>query len=160
MDNLPRPKDDRPLAHEQSFLAWHYSQGLSLFLENRLTSIAVVVSLFDIPTLVKNLFKPYRRMTQARKLTGFNPSEFFDRISFNIISRLIGATDRILFIFAGILGIAIWAIFNFALVGIWAIFPFLTLANYWNLKKNTPKVLPIYLPQKHWVLCLIKNPRI
>ncbi len=49
---------------------------------------------FSAPTIFRTLFEPWKNITVKKTIRGFTFSDFFNRLGFNIISRLIGVTMR------------------------------------------------------------------
>lgn len=103
------------------FLAWHYSTGLQLYLERWMRSFDWVLHYFSISELLGSLFSPWKRLVEEDDTPGFNPQKFFETLTFNLISRFIGASVRISLVFvsivllvvtffAGIFGFLVWLI--------------------------------------------------
>ncbi|MFV1917246.1 MAG: AAA family ATPase [Patescibacteria group bacterium] len=103
------------------FLAWHYSSGLQFYINNWLAYFDWINHYFSLTLLISSLFAPWKRLVVEDKSPGFNITKFIESITFNIISRLIGAIVRfalfwvglillILAFFAGISGLLIWII--------------------------------------------------
>ena len=101
------------------YLFWHYSSGLRLYLSRWVFLMGWVVHYFSLPLLLPTLFSPYKRLLDEEAYIGFRPDVFFRQLTFNLISRCIGAIVRLfLFIcgtlllipvfFAGIAGLICW----------------------------------------------------
>ena len=106
------------------YLSWHYSIGLKIFIKKWYFALARVNHYFSLPQLLLTLFSPWKRLLEEEKLTGFHPIRELEQLTFNLISRGIGACVRlVLFVagclvmsavlFAGILGFFIWLIIPF-----------------------------------------------
>ena len=119
------------LPQEQNYLSWHYSTALPEFIKNRQRQLTFTLSFFNIGGFLRTLFVPYRRL----EITGKAPS-LIDKISFNLISRTIGVTVRILLIIAGIGSTILFAVFQLMLIFVYLI-PIFSLAKYQRLKKNS-----------------------
>ena len=119
------------LPQERNYLIWHYSTALPNFIKNRQRQFSYTLGLFNIAGLITTLFAPYRRL----EITGKTPS-LLDKISFNLISRIIGAIVRILLIIAGIASTILFAVLEVMLIFAYLI-PIFSLANYQKLKKNS-----------------------
>lgn len=76
---------------------------------------------FSISQLLGSLFAPWKRMIEVDDSPGFNPKQFFEVLTFNLISRFIGATVRLALIFisaillivtffAGVFGLLVWIV--------------------------------------------------
>lgn len=86
---------------------------------------------FSLPVLIKTLFYPWKRLETSESGPGFSVSRYFENLTFNVISRFIGACVRIILIMAGIiflsfvfvggaLGVVVWAA-----IPLFGILPFL-----------------------------------
>ena len=105
-----------------NFLPWHYTEGLQAYIRFWIFAFDSIIHYFSLPILLKSLFSPWKRLVLVDKTPGFNFSKFFQKLSFNFISRGVGATVRtalfvlgvtliILGFFAGIFGLFGWLIF-------------------------------------------------
>ena len=89
---------------------------------------------FSIPLLLKTLFSPWRRYKYSYG-RGFNLKRYFNTFTFNIVSRLIGAAVRIIFILIG-LAVEIFLVFAGAVIFIgWLVLPILLILGiYYGFK--------------------------
>jgi len=79
---------------------------------------------FSVPTLLKTLFSHWRRYSYSYGKR-FDPGRYFEALTFNMMSRGIGAVLRIFFIVIGLL-IEIFIIFAGLILFLgWIILPFL-----------------------------------
>ncbi|MBN1168670.1 ATP-dependent Clp protease ATP-binding subunit [Candidatus Woesebacteria bacterium] len=103
------------------FLSWHYSSGLQLYMQRWMRAFDWVLHYFSISELLGSLFAPWKRLIEDDDSPGFNPQKFFEILTFNLISRFIGAAVRaclifvsvlllIMAFFAGIFGLIVWMI--------------------------------------------------
>ena len=115
---------------EPNYLSWHYSEELSNFINGRTVQISRTFNYFNITGLLKNLLSPYRRLTAKPK------EKLLDRISFDIISRLIGAAVRSLLILTGLLSTLLVILFQPIAILIYFIFPFFTYPKFLHYKNN------------------------
>ena len=114
----------------KSFLSYHYTIALPQFIRSRPKKLAEEFKFLNIAGLTLHLFSPFRRLTSGKKTSAF------DRFSFDLISRIIGAIVRILLIFPGLF---IFLLFAFAYVWeiIFYLVPIFSLSNYLKYKHNT-----------------------
>jgi ATP-dependent Clp protease ATP-binding subunit ClpC len=107
------------------FLAWHYSEGLNLYLKRWYLLMAWIVHYFSLPLLLPTLFYPWKRLVDDEKTPGFNLEVAFRRLTFNLISRCIGAVVRLFLLIFGLL--AFFPTFLVGLIGLlfWIILPFI-----------------------------------
>ncbi|MCR4324775.1 MAG: ATP-dependent Clp protease ATP-binding subunit [Candidatus Curtissbacteria bacterium] len=113
-----------------NYFSYHFSYALPNFIKTRPAHLASVAEFFNIASLTKNLFSPYRRMTSTTQKTTLT-----DRISFNLISRGIGAIIRLIFIAIGIFAIAIFFIYEIV-ASLLYILPIFSLPGYLKLKSE------------------------
>jgi len=93
-------------------------------------ALAWIVHYFSLNILPKTLFSPWKRLVSDNTQPGFSLQRFFEEVSFNIISRCIGAFVRTIIFITGVL-ILISAIIAglFGLV-IWFVCPFVGIPYY------------------------------
>ncbi|MBI2327613.1 ATP-dependent Clp protease ATP-binding subunit [Candidatus Curtissbacteria bacterium] len=112
------------------YLSWHFEKALPDFINSRQEQIAAVFTYFNIAGLLKNLFAPYRRLTAKPK------EKLLDRLSFDIISRIVGAAVRSLLILTGLFATLLVIIFQPIAILAYLVFPFLSYPQYQNFKNN------------------------
>jgi ATP-dependent Clp protease ATP-binding subunit ClpC len=112
------------------FISWHYSYAVSFYLARLASTLSAVNHQFALLVLLKTLFSPWKRLIIARKRKGFNPSASFQEMSFNIVSRVIGAVARIILFITGVLAHVV--VFVSGAVGFvfWVFIPFVSLPLY------------------------------
>jgi len=127
-----------------SFFAWHYHKGLSVFLDRWRYDLGWVIHYFSLPLLIKHLFSPWKRVVLKEKV-GFSFIKFLNQLSFNLTSRLIGATVRLTLFFIGFLILTL--VFLGGMIGflIWLLLPFLSLPFYLKEQKSPQKQIKILL---------------
>src|SRR3990170_5458898 len=101
------------------FLSWHYSQGLKYYLDSWMSSISLTSHFFSPQLLLSTLFDPWKRLVVSDKTPGFNLQKKIESITFNLISRGMGATVRFCLFwiaivlvlgvfFVGVVGLLFW----------------------------------------------------
>jgi len=114
-----------------SFLIWHYTEGLGFFFNRWLFVLAWVNHYFSTSLLAKSLFAPWKRLvieeSESPGLKGF-----FDRVTFNLISRTIGAIVRFTVILSALLILFLAVIAGVVLFLLWLVFPPLGLRPFWQ----------------------------
>jgi len=123
------------------FLAWHYSEGLIYYLNRWVYSLRFIEHYFSIPLLIKTLFYPWKRLESEDTGPGFSISRYFENLSFNFISRLIGAMVRTVLIFAGLFMIAFVFVGGGLGIILWAIIPLLGIPPYLRYQKRPDKYI-------------------
>ncbi len=118
------------------FISWHYSSGLDYYLRQWLFFIDWTVHYFSLPLLMKSLFAPWKRMVISDKTPGFNPYSYFQKVTFNLVSRIVGAMARIALFSVGVVilflafpigGLGLW---------IWLVLPIVGYPAYQNHKER------------------------
>ncbi len=123
-NNLPPPVSKTP-AIPSSFLTYHFAIAWPNFIITRPAHIVSVLQNFNIGGLLANLFSPYKRMELTGKVS------LGDKISFNLISRLIGAMVRFGLAIAGIIVTIFFVFFDFAAIFLYLVIPY----SYFNFAK-------------------------
>jgi len=114
-----------------NFLVWHYSVALPKLASHQLKKIVLTANFFNFLGLISNLFAPYRRMT-LEKPGGDLIAQFFNKLSFNIISRIIGTVIRLFLVIGGFVFFIIIVVFYLITIPIYALLPFLSMPKYLN----------------------------
>jgi len=73
-------------------------QSLKDFFEMAANLVVFLPYFLSISTLLKTLFSPWKNLQAKKTIHGFSLEEWFNRFSFNLISRLIGLIMRLLVI--------------------------------------------------------------
>jgi len=118
------------------FFTWHYGEGLRTLLEIGHNYLVFIFHLFSTTTLLRTLLSPWKRLYQQKTNPGFNLQEFFERVSFNAISRGIGFIARLILIFCSLLTAATWLIVWLVLLILWIALPPIFLPWYWLAKRD------------------------
>jgi len=113
-----------------SFIKWHYSEGVEYYWQAYKFSVNSVVHYFSLPLLLKTLFSPWKRLSVKDNKPGFNLDRYFDVISFNLVSRMVGAMVRIVLFLAG--NLAVFFLVVLGLLGLlfWLLIPPLSYGVY------------------------------
>lgn len=117
------------------YLKWHYlyaPKRLPFIWRNFLTFI---IHFFSIKELFLHFFAPWKRLTM-KKGRGFNLKDFLDTLSYNFVSRLIGAFARSVLIIIGLTA-AVVSVCLFPLIWLlWFFLPGLFYPLFVSLKKE------------------------
>ena len=116
---------------EKNYLTWHFSQAFPDFAKSRLKQLFYTIGFFNILGLLKTLFAPYRRL----EITDKTPS-LADKISFNLISRIIGASVRLIIIIAAVPIVLLMLIFEAILV-VFYLIPIFSFMKYNRIRQNS-----------------------
>lgn len=122
------------------FLIWHYSFGVNYYIESWKHQFAWIRHYFSLPLLIRTLFAPWKRMIMYDKKPGFDLDRFFQTLTFNMVSRVVGAMVRITLFFVGIILIVLTGIAGAFGFVFWLIFPLFSWGVYIKYKKR-PQVI-------------------
>jgi len=118
------------------FLIWHYSKGLRFYINRWFAYFDWVNHYFSVPLLIKTFFAPWKRLVVTDKSPGFNLGKFIEKVTFNIISRGIGAIVRFSLFWVGLVLIVLIYLLGIAGLVIWLIFPIAGLPIYTHINKQ------------------------
>ena len=112
------------------FLRWHYTLGVRWYLKRWVFLLGWVAHYFSLTLLIPTLFAPWKRLTDDENYAGFNPQKYFRRVTFNLISRGIGAIVRMTLFIAGTLTLIPAFFAGFAGLIFWLLLPDIGLPYY------------------------------
>lgn len=128
-NSLPDSKDHQPLA-ANNLISYHYSVALPKFIESRIAQITNSPKTFNVSGLLKNFFSPYKRLEVSGKNEKFGAKTFADKLSFNLTSIFVGASVRLILIFAWILATILLAILDLFIIPVYAAIPLFSYPKY------------------------------
>ncbi len=108
----------------ENFLQYHLSTAFPNYVKTRPKHIQDILDNFNIFGLIKNLFSPYKRMTVSGKVS------LGEKLSFNIISMLVGAMARTGLTIAGALVTIFFVIFDLISIPFYLLFPIFPFLKY------------------------------
>jgi len=123
------------------FLIWHYTIGLRWYWKRVWFNLRRLFHFFSFGILISSLFSPWKRLTVVGEGNGFDIKRFFEDLSFNIISSLIGAIVRLVLIFACLIVVIFYLIISVPFFVIWLIIPFLGWGYYERDQKRSAIIL-------------------
>jgi ATP-dependent Clp protease ATP-binding subunit ClpA len=133
------------------FLSWHYTRGLDNFFNKWIFSVKWIIHYFSLHLLLRTLFSPYKRMIEVDRSPGFDFQRYFENLTFNLISRGIGAIVRLALFFSGLIMFVV--MFYAGAIGMlfFIIFPPLGYPHYIRFKKRPDEYLKnlIYSAKKN-----------
>jgi len=119
------------------FLSWYYKEGISYYIQSWLGTVSWVRHYFSLSLLLKTLFAPWKRLLISDTSPGFNLQKKFEVFTFNLISRGIGATVRLILFGTGAVIVLMTILGGAAGLIFWLIFPFFGLPVYKKYKMQT-----------------------
>ncbi len=118
------------------FLTWHFSDGLRFYASRYVYSVRSVIHYFSLTVLLTSLFAPWKRLSVRERAPGFNINTYFTNLSFNLVSRFIGAIVRIVLFIAGIIVLVLLALFGAIGFVVWSVFPLFSVGVYMRYVNN------------------------
>ncbi len=85
------------------YFFWYYQEGVFLLIKKWILFLKSVIYYFSPLHLLKSLFAPWKRMVITYEEAGFNLQKYIEVITFNFISRFIGAFVRFFLLITGLL---------------------------------------------------------
>lgn len=119
-----------------SFLSWHLTYGLSYYANRYVYTLRGIIHYFSLPVLLTSLFAPWKRLIITEKKPGFDLLNSLQTLSFNLISRGIGAVARIFLFVIGMFVLILFFVFGAIGFIVWIVFPLLSLGVYTRYKKR------------------------
>jgi len=119
-----------------NYLRWHYVSVPKAIGQCSLNFLRFLYYYFSIGFLLRTLFAPWKKQLVSRRSPGFDLGEYFQVITFNLISRLIGAGARTTLIFCWLTSIILSFIAGLLVFIVWAFLPGLTLPLYLIAQKG------------------------
>jgi len=123
------------------FLIWHYTEGLQFYISRWLSYFDWINHYFSVPLLISTLFAPWKRLVVEDRLPGFNIRKFFEKITFNIISRGIGAVIRFSLFWVGLIFIIVVYVAGILGLIVWLAFPLIGLPVYSRVNKHPKRFI-------------------
>jgi len=123
------------------FLTWHYGEGLRFYIIKWTSYFDWTIHYFSLPLLIKTLFAPWKRLIIVDKKPGFDFKRFFETMTFNIISRIIGAIVRFSLFWVGLILFIIVFLGGISGLIIWVALPFLGIPTYLRVNKHPKKFI-------------------
>jgi ATP-dependent Clp protease ATP-binding subunit ClpC len=124
------------------YLPWHYRTGLLAVIRIWWNFLEFTYHYFSIPLLVRTLFSPFKRTYRVKHIPGFSFQDLFDRLTFNTVSRVIGAVVRMSVIICGVFSLVVVALLGGIGIVLWVILPGLTLPFYLQARSGYSRYTP------------------
>ncbi len=87
---------------KHTFLVWYFSKGFNVLLKGLFELVKYIPRYFSTPLLIKTLLAPWHKDVSMKSWRGFDLGKSFERFIWNLISRVVGAVVRLIFIFIGL----------------------------------------------------------
>ncbi len=122
------------------FISWHYLTGWRWYWKRVFFNLKRIIHFFSLGILIKTLFSPWKRLTVESE-TGFDIAKFFENLSFNFISVMIGAVVRLGLILVALIILVFYLIISIPLFLIWWVIPFFGWGYYERDQKRSGNIL-------------------
>jgi fatty acid desaturase len=110
------------------YLSWHYSQGILDYFKVWKNLVWFLWNFFSFKVLLKTFFSPFKRLKE-KYAGGLDMESLASSILITTLMRLVGMVFRaaiivfglivlVTFVIAGLIGIFVWLVLPFALVGL------------------------------------------
>lgn len=119
------------------FIEWHYSYAVNFYLLRFKNAILSLNHQLSLGLLIPSLFAPWKRLVVANNRKGFHPFADLEDMSFNFVSRMMGALVRTFVLLFGVIAIAFLVIFGGIGFVFWLLIPPLSYSLY-NVYQNQP----------------------
>lgn len=123
------------------FLIWQYTIGWRWYWKRVWFNLRKLFHFFSFWILIKSLFSPWKRLVVVGEGNGFDIKKFFEDLSFNIISSLIGAIVRSVLILVCLLLAIIYLVISIPFFVVWLVVPFLGWGYYERDQKRSAIIL-------------------
>lgn len=123
------------------FLIWQYTIGWRWYWKRVWFNLKKLFHFFSFGILIKSLFSPWKRLTAVGQENGFDIKRFFEDLSFNIISSLIGAAVRSVLILTCLSIAIIYFVLSIPFFIVWLVVPFLGWGYYERDQKRSAIIL-------------------
>ena len=109
---------------------WHYYGAVGNLIKAWANFLKFNLNFFSIGLLLKTIFSPWRQYKEQYE-RGFSPSKWFFVFSGNMVSRVIGAIARILFIILGLIMEIFIFISGIVILILWLALPLVIIILLW-----------------------------
>lgn len=133
------------------FVSWHFTRGINYYLEQYAVALAYIVHYFSLNLLLPTLFAPWKRLISHEQSRGFNLVEQLQVLSFNFISRFIGAIVRIILFVSGVLILGIIGVSGLFVLVVWIFIPVFSYAIYMRFKSNPEEVARVAIEKEEYL---------
>lgn len=123
------------------YLIWHFIEAPNFLLKVWRNFFVFIFNFFSIGLLLKTFFAPWRRVKVEAKA---GLKEYFEALTFNLVSCGIGASVRFFLILGGVVFLILNFCFGMVIILIWFFLPFFTLPLFFVFLKKE-KDLSVYL---------------
>lgn len=115
-----------------AYINWHFNESAIKLVRIWRNCTILPLFYFSVPFNIKTFFAPWKRVAISSKKPGFHLDDFISVLSFNVISRIIGALVRFLLITIGIFLSVIICLTGFVIVVGWFLLFFVSLPFYFT----------------------------
>lgn len=143
-----------------NFFSWHFVEIPKKILKTTGNYLIFFYYYFSVGLLLRTLFFPWRKLIEEKK-AGFDLGEVFNVLTFNLISRGIGAFVRLMVVLGWLACEIITVPIGIIVFLVWILLPFLTLPLYMIISAKwdpAPQLLSQYAGAKEMIKQLWQTP--
>lgn len=122
------------------FVTWHLGEGVKYYLAQYVVALKWIAHYFSLSLLLPTLFSPWKRQIVHEQSAGFNLGEQFQVISFNFISRFLGAFVRLFLLAAGLVVLGVTGLSGLIGLLFWVFVPIFSYEIYKRFRANPGQV--------------------
>lgn len=111
------------------YLKWHYYEMSSNIWQGWRNFLEFGLNYFSILRLFETLFSPWHRYVYEYP-RHFDPAQWFNTFTFNLMSRGIGVVVRIIFILIGVVAELFIGAIGLIIFSIWMLMPLVIVASF------------------------------
>lgn len=123
------------------FIVWHYLTGWKWYWKRFWFNLRRLEHYFSFGVLIKTLLAPWKRMRVVDDEVGFDIGKFFENLSFDLISIMIGAIVRLGLIIFFVILVVVYSAWSMVWFLVWWVIPIFGWDYYKLDKENLGGVL-------------------
>ena len=123
------------------FIIWQFTIGWRWYWKRVWFNLRKISHFFSLGTLLLTLLAPWKRLTSKDEVKGLDIGKFFENLSFNLISRVIGLIIRLTLIVFCLLVMLVYLLISIPFFVVWLIVPFMGWGYYERDQRRSLRVL-------------------
>lgn len=113
--------------HIKAIVLWYILDEPLVIVRGYSAYARALMEVFPLPFLMLTIIKPWKNIAERKKGHGFNLKEWFERLGFNLFSRAVGATVRMIAMMIGIVCHSVLFVMSAIYAIFWITFPAISL---------------------------------
>jgi hypothetical protein len=119
------------------YIRWHYSHGVTNFIQISENLMRGVWRIFAIPTLFRTLLTPWSRLHEEYE-TGAGIGDWLGVFIVNSLMRIVGAVVRVVVIAFGLVSLIVSSLFFVAGLVVWLLWPVVLVLGFFLIFYSLP----------------------